>query len=457
MVIKKRKFDAKYADLTAPLPFKSKDEIGGPTNTWDKPRVTCTCYSCATQRKMDAFLFAPQQSFGYTDEAGRRRVYFCYYCLPYLFEKFKAEEPDKNPYKALYRICSLTGIYYDHSIAKGLYEEQNRWDDGTPVYKYEPYVILYIRYINDDPELSKKYFYDSDNYNFDDAIARQQMSSRDEYLLSDHDRQNRRFIMSVYHYDPFASEPLVDKPSLYEDLVSLMDDSFGEDVVKAKAGVELVYSFLRLKKVNELLTRLQSTDDSMVENAAVIKELVQQKQKETSMISTFAKDNGFSEKYASSKGKGSGTLSAIVRDMTEQGYDRGIVNKFDVDTAAAMQQVSDISAESMFKQLTLTETDYADMVREQGIQIRKMQRTMEAQAEELRLLKEKRLKEEILKEYERELEIKGIDPKEIAGFVQQELDYRPKVVGNTYFTEDDLAPAAVAEDEEGSENAEKNS
>ena len=254
--------------------------------------------------------------------------------------------------------------------------------------------------------------------------------------------------MSVYHYDPFASEPLVDKPSLYEDLVSLMDDSFGEDVVKAKAGVELVYSFLRLKKVNELLTRLQSTDDSMVENAAVIKELVQQKQKETSMISTFAKDNGFSEKYASSKGKGSGTLSAIVRDMTEQGYDRGIVNKFDVDTAAAMQQVSDISAESMFKQLTLTETDYADMVREQGIQIRKMQRTMEAQAEELRLLKEKRLKEEILKEYERELEIKGIDPKEIAGFVQQELDYRPKVVGNTYFTEDDLAPEKT-EDGEG--------
>ena len=80
MVIKKRKFDAKYADLTAPLPFKSKDEKGGPTNTWDKPRVTCTCYSCATQRKMDAFLFAPQQAFGYTDEAGRRRVYFCYYC-----------------------------------------------------------------------------------------------------------------------------------------------------------------------------------------------------------------------------------------------------------------------------------------------------------------------------------------------------------------------------------------
>ena len=72
-------------------------------------------------------------------------------------------------------------------------------------------------------------------------------------------------------------------------------------------------------------------------------------------------------------------------------------------------------------------------------------------------MKEKRLKEEILKEYERELEIKGIDPKEIAGFVQQELDYRPKVVGNTYFTEDDLAPAAVAGDEEGSENAEKNS
>lgn len=438
----------KYADLTAPLPFKSKEEQGGPTNTWDKPRVTCTCYSCATNRKIEHFLFAPPQSFGYTDEMGRRRVYFCYNCLPYLFDKFMAEEPDKNPYKALYRICSLTGIYYDHSIAKHLYEEDNVWDDGTPVYKYEPYVILYIRYINDDPELSKKYFYDSDNYNFDDAVARQQMSSRDEYLLTEHDRQNRRFIISTYHYDPFASESLTDKPALYEDLVSLMDDSFTEDVVKAKAGVELVYSFLRLRKTNELLMNLQRDDEAMIENAEVISKLVEQKRKETAIISTYAKDNGFSEKYASAKSKGSGTLSAIVRDMTEKGYDRGIVNKFDIDTATAMEQVSDISAQSMFKQLALTETDYADMVREQGIRIRKMQQTMARQAEELRLLKEKFLKQELLKEYQRELEIKGIDPKEIEGFVQQELDYRPKIVGNTYFTEDDFRKEDVPDEED---------
>ena len=103
-----------------------------------------------------------------------------------------------------------------------------------------------------------------------------------------------------------------------------------------------------------------------------------------------------------------------------------------------MQQVADISATAMFKQLSFTETDYASMVREQGEYIREMQDTMARQAEELRLLKEKQLKQEILEEYKRELEIKGLDHDEIEALVRKELDYKPKIVGNTLFSQDDI-------------------
>ena len=52
--------------------------------------------------------------------------------------------------------------------------------------------------------------------------------------------------------------------------------------------------------------------------------------------------------------------------------------------------------------------------------------------------RKKQLKQEILEEYKRELEIKGLDPEEIDALVKKELDYKPAIVGNTYFTQDDI-------------------
>ena len=220
--------------------------------------------------------------------------------------------------------------------------------------------------------------------------------------------------------------------------MTLASDDIAEDLVKQKAALEIVRSFNRINKINDALIELQATTDSMTNNTDTIKALMEQKNKETSTVLALSKDNGFTEKYASSKTKGSGTLSAIVRDMEEHGYDPGIANKFDIETEKAMQQVADISATAMFKQLSFTETDYASMVREQGEYIREMQDTMARQAEELRLLKEKQLKQEILEEYKRELEIKGLDHDEIEALVRKELDYKPKIVGNTLFSQDDI-------------------
>ena len=166
------------------------------------------------------------------------------------------------------------------------------------------------------------------------------------------------------------------------------------------------------------------------------------------MISSFAKDNGFSERYATTKAKGSGTLSAIVRDMDLYGYDDGAVNMFNIEMSGAMQQVSDISAESMFKQLALTDSDYALMVKEQGTIIRKMQKTLSTQAEELRLLKEEHLRQELVEKYKNELQERGIKPEEVAELVNDELQYVPSALGNTFYTAQELQEAASLKETE---------
>jgi hypothetical protein len=64
--------------------------------------------------------------------------------------------------------------------------------------------------------------------------------------------------------------------------------------------------------------------------------------------------------------------------MNDIGYDKGAVNKFDIETAAGMRQVAELSSESILKQLDLTGADFADMVKQQATIIRNMQATMEA-------------------------------------------------------------------------------
>lgn len=76
----------------------------------------------------------------------------------------------------------------------------------------------------------------------------------------------------------------------------------------------------------------------------------------------------------------------------------------------------------MMKQLSLTDSDYAQMVKEQATIIRKMQETMEKQAEELRTLREVHLKEELIEEYKKSLEDREIDEDEIDALVKNELE-----------------------------------
>ena len=54
-----------------------------------------------------------------------------------------------------------------------------------------------------------------------------------------------------------------------------------------------------------------------------------------------------------------------MKQMEEDNFDDAKVNLFDIKTAEAMTQISNISNENIMKQLNLDAGDYADMVKEQ--------------------------------------------------------------------------------------------
>lgn len=434
MIFKKMPSDKKFDFCKkGPLPFTGNGDY--PLDMLFRERETATCPGCGTSRELEKFYIAPQKAIGFCDKKGRRRTLYCVHCIMAFYQKFIDEDPEHNKYKAMFRLCSILGYYYSDELAHQIIDVPHTWEDGKPVSQYEPDCLFYIKAVMANPETAQKSFQYSDNMNLD-VVAK--MQDGGEIGLDEQAKKSRRQIINVYHYDPFENEPVEERTRLYEDLLTLIDDSFNEDLTKQKAAVILCLSYRNLDRVNATISELMATPESVQQNADVIKKLTEQKSKETSMISSFAKDNGFSERYAASKARGSGTISAMIRDMELQGYDDGFVNRFDIETSEAMRQVADISAESMFKQLSLNDTDFAKIIKEQGRMIREMQYTMQTQEEELRLLKEKHLKEELLVEYERQLKDKGINSEEIAGLLEQELRYSPSNIGNTFYTAEEL-------------------
>ena len=167
----------------------------------------------------------------------------------------------------------------------------------------------------------------------------------------------------------------------------------------------------------------------MVDNANILKNLIEQKAKETAMVDSFSKAHGFAERYQTGgKTKGAGTLSSVVRDGFYNHFDKLAVNKFDIETSNAMRQVADISAASMMNQIQLSSDDFRKMVEEQAEKIRELTDQVAKLSEANRLFKEKEIKQQLLDEYVEDLKAKGITDEVIkeAAKKAQMKTYYPK-------------------------------
>lgn len=389
------------------------------------------CPLCGENRKTEYYPEIPGGI--YDDNVEHPEVHgkspFCSFCLNEYVEHLKKMEGN-NFTRAIYMLCALTGVYFDYNLAlKIQMDTDKKYDSGVDVPDDAGEADLYMRMaMQSHPD---KTFFASSNYMCDVVIKGQEAEEKgepapdvekypDELYI-----KNRNTVITNFHRDPFADEPIEDRRQLYEDAITMITSDIGENLPKARAVLEVVKGYNRIDKINSTLSELQRTAQSMIDNEKSIKLLVDQKAKELTSISTLCRDYELSDKYSKGDAKGIGTISAVVREISDKNFDAGRVNKFDIATAKAMQQVANISMESIFDQLKFTEADFSQIVRTQAKVIKDMQATMQAQSEELRLLKVAHLKQELAESYSNELKDRGIDPNDIKSIVKQQLTYEP--------------------------------
>lgn len=223
--------------------------------------------------------------------------------------------------------------------------------------------------------------------------------------------KNKKDVIRLLGYDPFANEPLDDQPLLYSQLIGYLDlgGDGNEDMMRTSSAITIVRGFLQQAKLDDKITKAMINTNS---SSAELKQLLDSKQKISSTISQLAEQSCLSLKHSKNASKGENTFTGKTKKLKEMNLREMENNAFDVGTAAGMRQVADISNASIMAQIRLDENDYAEMIAQQRDMIVKLQRKADEKEENARIL----LRENIdLKKF---IEEQGID---ISEFCTEQL------------------------------------
>lgn len=239
--------------------------------------------------------------------------------------------------------------------------------------------------------------------------------------LPEESRKDREQIVKIIGYDPFAKNPLEDKPQLYRDLTGMLTDSMRKDVPRAKAAVEVVTGYNNIRKyqdkVNQLINSGQLDDDTQKQ---LDKHLEMIAKIQASVIAISEKNGFTNSRSLGSNGKG--MLSDVMNTIDEHMYDPGITNYFDIATSKSIEQISDISVKSMLNQIKLTGQEYVEMLTEQNKIVHEAQSKMRALKEALRIAKSLIVKDKLIEQLKVEYRKKGISEEDIEEFINREYN-----------------------------------
>lgn len=167
---------------------------------------------------------------------------------------------------------------------------------------------------------------------------------------------NRKDVIRMVGYDPFLNYPIQeDKPVLYAQLVSFIDDETKNDGMKMNAVIQIVQAFNQIQKINDAINDLTSDIRKLNNNNGTIKQLADTTTKLLSGANALAKDNGISVNFNNSKSKGANTLTGKMKELDQIGFRDAKINMYDIDYCKGMQQVAEISAQAQVNQIGFDE------------------------------------------------------------------------------------------------------
>ena len=321
-------------------------------------------------------------------------------------------EIDEECFKVVLRQIDKP-FYYDY-LQSAIREITNELLDSNKVkmedIKYQGAKIIrrYFKNIQSLPQLSRKTYGDSEK---DNVVSNGKpvrisifgkkdltenvvesvvgLMKENKTNWTDKDLQNKKYAISTIGYDPFEEASLTerDKKYGYNILAGYCDtEGITEDGHKIQSVIEISMLYIQVRKLTEAMNKELTGIDL---DDAKIQKLVSSKTSLLASIATIAKDNNIASNYNKNSRQGKDSLTSKIKEMEDSGFKDIEVNLFDIKTSEAFKQIDEISNNNIATQLSLDNSEYSEIVKEQREKIIDYQDRIEALEEENRILKNK--------------------------------------------------------------------
>ena len=321
------------------------------------------CLNCGESGKISRFYISNNA----THIHNSCRLPYCKECLEKFYQDYYKQTGRSD--LAIYLLCRKCDVYYSTKVFEGA--------ESASLKMNQPIVSCYFRMLNSikDNAGFKDNFNDSANFLDLEILEDKYRSGKIEIgnntvsvvapdVWTEEDEISRTDCIKLLGYDPFFDNDNREKKFLYNTLLGFLDDATLKDSFKLPIVIELVKSFGQVEKLNKTFTVMMASTENIEENSQKLKSLIDAKDKLYRSILAMAKDNGISVNYSANKSQGACTLSGMVKDLNDIGLREAKINLFDARTAGGIKQVNDLSNKSILDQLALSESEWADMVKE---------------------------------------------------------------------------------------------
>lgn len=362
----------------------SQKDLNDPTYVSQQVN-TPLCLRCGVNGKQTSFY----NSFNPTYDWNLHKIPYCKECIQQMYEEFYKQTGDSE--LAMFYLCRKLDVYYATTIYEGANKAVLKGGSLIPSY-FKTYNGFHNNANYGDTFSQSANFLDMEmldkKYKSGMIIADNGQVVQSQGL-SEEDEINKKDCIRLLGYDPFFDNDENDQKYLYNTLINFLDDATLQDAFKLPIVIEMVKSLGQVERLNKTFAVMMASAENIEENSQKIKSLIDAKDKLYRSVLAMAKDNGISVNYSNNKSQGAGTLSGMVKELDEIGLREAKINLFDSRTLGGIKQANDLSNKSILDQLALTESEYADMVKElREIRVKLENKVLELE-ENLRLEKVK--------------------------------------------------------------------
>ena len=195
--------------------------------------------------------------------------------------------------------------------------------------------------------------------------------------------KNMAYVKNIVGYDPFLDVSLSseDRKFLFNAMAGYCPDSnIANDSHKLNCIINIVKLLLQSDKVGKNINFELTQPINQQKN---VEKLVNMQKTIQSSIDRIAKDNDISK---SSSAKGSNTLTAKMKLLSDEGFRESEVNMFNVEQSKQIQLLADMSNQAVIKAINMEDNDYSMIITEQRDDLTKLHAQNKELQEQVRLL-----------------------------------------------------------------------